>query len=193
MSHNMIERPGADILNVLMGMFSGNKDDYGSEIVPPLPLSFDRVNEGRPARSKAPLLNLPTEILGVILQWIIPDSLASLALVNHDCLQLARSRQFASIQQNYSDSSLGLLGELQEEGLQSSAWPPIMTSPSLGACARRTTVAKQPAWVYHRYGFGSGDDEFMALPKEGQTKLMQKATTRTPGLGQTSPWTISTE
>jgi len=62
-----------------------------------------------------------------------------------------------------------------------------MTSPSLGACVRRIKVATEPAWVSHRHGFGSGDDEFVALPKEEQTKLMQKATTRTLGLGQTSP------
>lgn len=170
----MAERPAVDILNVLMGMFSGHKDDYGSAIVPPLPLSFDRVNEGRPARSKASLLNLPIEIIGVILQWITPDSLASLALVNHDCLQLARSRQFASIQLDYSDSTLGLLKKLQEEGRQRSASPSTMTSQSLGACVRRITVATHPAWVSHRHGFSIGDDDSMALPEEERTKLMKK-------------------
>jgi len=166
-----------DILNVSVGKYSDTKDDYGSEIVPPLPLSFDRVNEGRPNRSKAPFLNLPTEILGVILQWTAPESLASLALVNHDCLQLARSRQFSSIQLNYSDSSLGLLGKFLEEGRQRSASPSAMTSPYLGACVRRITVATHPGWVSHRHGSFFADDEFAALPREEQTKLMQKATT----------------
>jgi hypothetical protein len=63
----MTERPGTDILNFLMGMFSGSKVDNRSEVVPPLPLSFDRANWGRPARSRAPLLRLPTEILCVVL------------------------------------------------------------------------------------------------------------------------------
>ena len=55
------------ILDLLIPILRGTKDDYGKEIVPPLPLSFERVNEGRPPLSAAPLLNLPFEILGSIL------------------------------------------------------------------------------------------------------------------------------
>lgn len=43
----------------------------------PLPLSFDRVNEGRPPASDARVLNPPIDILGVILTHIPAKSLAS--------------------------------------------------------------------------------------------------------------------
>jgi hypothetical protein len=45
----------------------------------PLPLSFDRVNERRPPASDARVLNLPIELLGVILAHVPAESLASLA------------------------------------------------------------------------------------------------------------------
>lgn len=44
----------SDVLDLLMPAFSGEtKDDYGKDVDPPLPLSFDRVNEGRPPKSNA--------------------------------------------------------------------------------------------------------------------------------------------
>ncbi|KAL8815522.1 MAG: hypothetical protein Q9191_008457, partial [Dirinaria sp. TL-2023a] len=108
-------RPGVEILNLLLPMFSGQKDDFGKEKVPPLPLSFDRVNDGQPPRSSAPLFKLPVEILSAILQHFEPESVASLALVNRDCLQLARSRRFASVELNYSFSSRKLLKKIAVE------------------------------------------------------------------------------
>lgn len=102
-----------DVLPLLMHMYSGgSKDDYGKEHVPPLPLSLDRVNEGRSSQSNNLLFKLPLEILGEILQNVDSASLADLALVNHDCRQWARSRQFASIKLDYGEESFDMLSLL---------------------------------------------------------------------------------
>ena len=87
--------------NYTMPMFS--KTLGGKERFPPLPLSFDRLNEGR-TRSAASLFRLPGEILDAILSHVASDSLASLALVNSDCLIWARSRQFVSVELQYKRS-----------------------------------------------------------------------------------------
>lgn len=155
-------------------MFSGNKDDYGKEDVPPLPLSFDRVLEGRSPHSTAPLLNLPFEILGVILHHVETASLASLALVSRDCRQLARSRQFASIQLDYSDSSFALITALAAERNERSENKGFTVSPSLGACIRRITVATHPGWVSHRHKIAL-DEDFAALEEAVQTARLEKA------------------
>ena len=57
-----------DITHLLMHMFGGSKDEYGKDVVPPYPLLFDRVNEGRLPLSKSALFKLPLEILGMVLQ-----------------------------------------------------------------------------------------------------------------------------
>ena len=67
---------------------------FEEDTIPVEPLSFDRVNEGRAPRTNALLFHLPFEILNVILQFVTSESLSSLALVNWDCRQWARSRQF---------------------------------------------------------------------------------------------------
>ena len=104
-----------NILGLFMPMLSGGKDEYGKDVVPPLPLSVDRVMENRPLKSTAPLLRLPYEVLGNILSNVDPGSLGDLALVNSDCRQLARSRQFSSICFDYSDSTLALISLLLQE------------------------------------------------------------------------------
>jgi hypothetical protein len=131
-------RPYTDISGLLVPMFSGNQDEYGHDVVPPAPLAFDRVNEGRAPKSNAPLLNLPFELLSHISGYVPRDSLAAFALVNTDCRQLARSRQFASVLLDYSDASLGLVKKLLEEGLERRESDNNLTrAPSLGACIRR--------------------------------------------------------
>jgi hypothetical protein len=130
--------PYTDITGLLVPMFSGGPDEYGREIVPPAPLAFDRVNEGRAPKSNAPLLRLPLEVLGHISDSVSRDSLAAFALVNTDCRQLARSRQFASVLLDYSDASLGLIKKLLEEGLERRESDNNLTrTPSLGGCIRR--------------------------------------------------------
>jgi hypothetical protein len=132
------QQPYTDVSDLLMPMFSGGPDEYGQEIVPPAPLAFDRVNEGRAPKSNAALLRLPVEVLGHISGYAPRDSLAAFALVNTDCRQLARSRQFASVLLDYSDASLGLIEKLLGEGLERRESNNNLTrSPSLGACIRR--------------------------------------------------------
>lgn len=80
---------GNEILDVMMPMLSGGKDDFGKELVPPLPFLFDRVSEGRMPVSGTKLLTIPLEVLALIVRKIPATSLASLALVNSDCRQLA--------------------------------------------------------------------------------------------------------
>lgn len=140
------------ILDVMMTTFSGSKDEYGHDTVPPLPLAFDRVNEGRSPTSKSSLFTLPFELLGTILRHIPHDSLAALASVNTDCRQLARSRQFASIQLNYSNSSVSIAKKLMGEAVERGTNGGLTRSPSLGACVRRITIATTPGCVNSRHG-----------------------------------------
>jgi hypothetical protein len=56
-----------DILSLFMPTFSGGKDEYGKDLVPPLPLSMDQVMENRLVKSTAPLLRLPYELLSIFL------------------------------------------------------------------------------------------------------------------------------
>lgn len=165
-----------DVLSLVMGMFSGHKDDYGKEIVPPLPLSFDRINEGKPSSSAARIFQLPSEILGLILRHVPSDALPNLALVNRDCRQLARSRQFASVHLDYSQNALCLISQLAQEHLdqERAAATGQPRFPSIGACIRRITVATHPEWVSYRHGIGL-DDEFMELHESERRKRMEDA------------------
>lgn len=120
---------------------------------PPLPLSFDRVNEGRFARSNSFLFKLPFEVLGQILQHVEPTSLPSLAPVNRDCRQLARSRQFARIPIHFrskpSGSCVDLMKLLRAEDREREANHGATLSPSLGVCIRCICVLDDGRWLDH--------------------------------------------
>jgi hypothetical protein len=159
------------ILNLMMPMLRGGKDDFGREEVPPLPLLLDRVSEGLLPRSNAPFFKVPSEVLAEIVQFLDPESLASLALVNRDCQQLARSRQFASVLLDYSDSSLCLIQKLGLEGEDRSKSPHGAASqPTIGACIRRITLATDANWVSHRHNINLLDDS----DEEGEDKAKKK-------------------
>ncbi len=129
-----------------MPMFSGLKDEYGKDIIPPLPLSIDRVMENQPLRSTAPILQLPSDVLSIILSFVEADSLSSLSLVNSDCRQLARSRQFASICFDYSNQALDLIELLLDEKDSRSQSNNVSggIGAAIGSCIRRITVATNP-------------------------------------------------
>lgn len=155
-------------------MFSGDRNEFGKEDVPPLPLSFDRVNAGQPPHSDAALFNLPYEILGLILGYMSSESLPALALVNRDCLQWARSRQFCSVQLDYSYASSGLVHKLlteTKERLKARG----MFSPSIGTCIRRIKVASDPDWVSHRLGVDRRSEEFQKLPDDKRRERLVDA------------------
>lgn len=138
----------SEFMALLHSRHDDSEDKYGRDIVPPLPLAFDRVNEGRAPSSQAPLFSLPFEILGIILGYLPDNWLASLAVVNSDCRQLARSRQFASILLDYSDTSVGLVKKLVEEArARRDNGNNLTLNPSLGACIRRMTIATDSEWL----------------------------------------------
>ena len=141
--------------------------------IPPQPLFFDRVNEGRPVQSNSLLFQLPFEILGQILQHVEPASLPSLALVNRDCRQLARSRQFSSIKlYDGKQADLDLIELLRAEDRERDANGTTL-SPSLGVCIRRIKVIEGSA-LFHRQ-INPNDGSFLRLDSEGKQRKLQKA------------------
>lgn len=105
-----------------------------------LPLTLDRALEGRPlAAQNSRLLNLPVEILSEITKYIETDKplLASLALVNSDCRQLARSCQFRDVLMDFGPRSSYIFGVLIREATERMRSKSGLTHrPSLGACIR---------------------------------------------------------
>ncbi|KAH9906832.1 hypothetical protein F4778DRAFT_723636 [Xylariomycetidae sp. FL2044] len=106
-------------------------------------LSFGRVMEGRPISSvSSTLFTIPNEIVPLILEYVATDknTLASLACVNSDFRQLARSYQFHTVGLT-SSSRRQLFDLLQVEALQRLRSPLNLTrSASLGACIRKLYV-----------------------------------------------------
>lgn len=161
----MSHREERDIIQLLVPpLLSHYNDDYndayndatnayGKEEVPPRPLAFDRVNEGRAPVSEALLFRLPFEIIGQILENLPQSSLASLALVCRDSRQLARSRQFASIKLDCSAHSVALVKKLvAEANIRAGSYGGSkIISQSLGVCVRRITVATNPYRIGARH------------------------------------------
>ena len=163
-----------DVLGLLMPMLSGGKDEYGKELVPPLPLLFDRVSEGRKPVSGTKLLNFPLEVLTLVVQNLPETSLASLALVNSDCRQLARSRQFASLHFDYSDRTLAIIDKLREEATDRSNLGGLTGKPALGPCIRRLTVSTHRGWIKYRHNVDLSES-FNALPRRERSKRLVTA------------------
>ena len=163
-----------DVLDLMMPMLSGGKDEYGKELVPPLPLGFDRVSESRKPVSRSRLFKVPVEVLAVVVQKVPETSLASLALVNSDCRQLARSRQFASLHFDYSDRTLAIIGKLMEEAMDRSNRGGLTGKPALGPCIRRLTVATHPGWISYRHNVELSEG-FNALPRKERSKRLTAA------------------
>ena len=163
-----------DVLGLMMPVFSGHKDEFGKELVPPLPLWFDRVSGWRKPVSTTRLLNVPMEVLALVVQKVPETSLASLALVNSDCRQLARSRQFASLHFDYSDRTLAIIDKLKEEATDRSNLGGLTSKPALGPCIRRLTVATHPGWINYRHNVELSED-FNALPKKESSRRLAAA------------------
>ena len=92
-----------------------NADDLFPEIAFPSCFSFDRVTNGISSSSDTRLLDLPVEIIGNISRYFSSTDLASLALVNSDCRELARSHQLEDLVLNYHKASSQVLGKLCTE------------------------------------------------------------------------------
>ena len=132
------------------------------------------MNESRSPRSDSLLFKLPVEILEGILQHVDSSSLASLAFVNRDFRQWARSRQFASIHWDYGPATIGMLRHLRREMNEREANRGITLSPSLGACIRRITVATLPRCVTNRHRI-SLDEAFLELDQEERDRRLAES------------------
>ena len=125
--------------------------------------------------SDSALFKLPVEILGLILGFVEPSSLATLALVNRECRQLARSRQFAGVHLDYSHSSEALVHFLVSETEERMANNGSTSLPSLGVCIRRMTVATSTDILRRRFDipevkFGSDRELYRSLLEAQQPK-----------------------
>lgn len=114
------------------------------------PLTLDRVLEGRPITERnSRLLNLPVEILSLVIKYvdINKEGLPSLALVNSDCRQLARSCQFRNVVIDFGPRSSCVLGILIHEAAERFRSENGLTRrPSLGACVRCIRTSSDHYW-----------------------------------------------
>ncbi|KAF5666085.1 hypothetical protein FHETE_6386 [Fusarium heterosporum] len=94
----------------------------------------------QPRASKSKLTQLPAEILAEIIELLSNDksSLASLALVNSDCRQLARCRQFAEVDFDYSLPAQNLVLHLAQEAVIPSQ------QFNIASCIRLAAFASRP-------------------------------------------------
>ncbi|EME47790.1 hypothetical protein DOTSEDRAFT_69658 [Dothistroma septosporum NZE10] len=151
-----------DISDLMMGVLSGNgRDEFGKSPGQRNVLLLDRTMQ-RQRDPASRLLQLPTELLADIVEMLANDqsTLASLALVNIECRQLARTRQFCEILFNYSPNSRCLLDHLLHEVAErrraSRSAPNSDTTTvresTISACIRHVKVASSPSWVrvYHQ-------------------------------------------
>lgn len=124
---------GRDIIDLLKA------DRPHLKATKPAPLLLDRITLGaeRILVSKAQLFQLPVEILGHITRHFDKRDLSNLALVNSDCWQLARSRQFVSWTLDYGPKSSELLLKLRQERQKGCVHHDDI---SIGACIRQLRV-----------------------------------------------------
>ncbi|KAL0571167.1 hypothetical protein V5O48_010794 [Marasmius crinis-equi] len=115
----------------------------------PQPLSFDRATQGRPPSSPFPVfVKLPIELYHSVTSHISNVDLESLALVDRDCQQLARSVQFVDVTLDFNLSSMELLQTLlleldradveEKEGNDTAK----KANNRIGPCVRRVKVSE---------------------------------------------------
>ncbi|KAJ4293149.1 hypothetical protein N0V90_008431 [Kalmusia sp. IMI 367209] len=161
-------------MRLMLPTFSGTKDDFGKETLDLCPLSFDRINEGRPFSSDFLLSRLPIELTWHIVKQVAKEDLRNLALVNRDCRQLARSRQFAMIELDYSDRAISILDSLVKEYEERFENKGKTMAPSIGACIRKITIATKPEWITQHHRVESSE-EFLALDAGVRQKRLDQA------------------
>lgn len=161
-------------MRLMIPTFSGTQDNFGKEIQEPCPLLFDRINEGQPFSSDFLLSSLPIELTWHIVKQVAEEDLGNLALANRDCRQLARSRQFAVIELDYSDRAVGILDVLVKEYEERSKNQGKTVAPFMGACIRKITVATNPGWITHRHKVDLLE-EFLALDTDVREERLDQA------------------
>jgi hypothetical protein len=96
--------------------------------------------------SSSRLLTQPSDIFGLILEHGPDESLASLALVNSNCLQVAHSCQFRSVLLDFSPAGFSILRTLQSEAIKRSQYSGRPPKATLGP------VSDAPPWPQTRIG-----------------------------------------
>lgn len=147
------------------------------------PLGFHRVMENNPiAATDSPLFTCPTEVLANIVDHLgaNPADLASLALVNSDCRQLARSWQFRTLTLSVTPRNMAIVGVLVEEA-QLRRQNKI--GLSLGACIRKIVTTNTDFWTKantiraRNPGYASDDNSEEAFARdEASLDKWRKAT-----------------
>ncbi|ROV97104.1 hypothetical protein VMCG_07506 [Cytospora schulzeri] len=135
----------------------------------PRPLGFRHVMEGRPpAAQGSRLFFLPAEIHDLIFGFVAKDrdDLATLALVNSDCRQIARSYQFCTVTFTGSlTCEQGILALLQREAIERrqdrGACYGRTRKPSLGVCIRKVIAGDSglDRWLYFHTRSPAGQSE----------------------------------
>jgi hypothetical protein len=149
-----------DVSTLLMGNFSGGTDEYGHDLVPPLPLRLDVALESRQPASDTTLLTLPADFLARLVDLLPPDALHNLACVNSDCRQLVRTRRFASVHLDYSNRTFSLISALVNEAKERNNSNNGLTNrPAIGSCIRRITVATDSQAFVAHHMLGNWTDE----------------------------------
>lgn len=129
------------------------------------PLGFHRVMERNPiAAHDSPLFNCPTEVLADIVDHLgaDPKDFASLALVNSDCRQLARSWQFCKITMDSTPRAEAILALLL---LEADLRQQNKLGLSLGACIRHIETGSSGYWkkvmavAPRKPGFSADDND----------------------------------
>ncbi|PWW76864.1 hypothetical protein C7212DRAFT_363463 [Tuber magnatum] len=147
-----------EIESLFVPTLAGPKDEYGKNRVVTRPLFFDRVNEGFPITSTTPLFRLPIELLNDITTYLGAEDLKSLALVDRDCRQLARSVQFCAVTLDYSSRGHSLIAALHEEAQERSVNNGCLPQPSIGTCVRRFLVATEPGHLSEAHNVAERPD-----------------------------------
>ncbi|KAM0212694.1 hypothetical protein ACHAQI_004650 [Fusarium lateritium] len=170
-----------DILYIFGGALDENDLYRNYQPKPRLsPLLLDTVMDGRPRASGSKLLQLPAEILATIVDYVGTNrrAIRRLALVNSDCRQLARTRQFAKVEYNYSQKMTTLITELLKER---------QDRPSIKDCVRHFTYSPDPEearkqhpmayrlWMSEYRNYMSREDETMLDLTHAMYKSYQMA------------------
>lgn len=136
--------------NVLHELFesASNEVPYGYETRTTSPLTFNRVsNNPQPPR----FLQLPSDVLFIVVCMIDEGDFLNLALTNSDCRQLVRSRRLAETSFSYSDRACALLKTLLLEDKERKENSGITLRPSAGICIRSLRIATVPDNVSRKW------------------------------------------
>ncbi|KAL6823476.1 hypothetical protein V8C40DRAFT_266998 [Trichoderma camerunense] len=162
-----------DISKLMTGQWSTRKKENDVKEATKLPLLLSQTMEGRPITSQSDFLALPPEILSEIMALIANDkaALSTLALVNSDCRQLARSYQFVEVCFDYGPRSRRLLQRLVDEAQIRADTASGTPAPLfIGSCIRQVKVQPEPRHVAaaHKdlWAASSGDPNCILSPQQ---------------------------